>query len=473
MINQYRYKPQRLKHLSEVQTIDIRHKEKMDTFEKQRNNKDTNVLLLQELQYNLDVLNKVENITIEISKQKAKLKDEIELLQSNINFSHSNNGEIDYFYKVQSLLFDYYDIENNEQYTQNTLSTKDIINQAEKPEQPEQIQTISILNNLEESNNILLEDVTNEHTDKLPNNIDTGGISIDLFMLHEKNKNTRKIKKPIKKRNNPTSNQQTITILDYIASNNENTPHETIEKITSNKATLYMEYLNLIDNETNFSLKNTLIKMCEICNVEKLLVKADGMMVCPLCGRSESIIIESDIPSHNEVINEKPRYPYKKINHLIERLNQFQSKENTNIPDDVYEKIYIEIKKKKLDTQSITPKFIKLILKKYRLIQFYEHTQSIYIKITKNKPPFLTKAEEEEVKLRFKQIEKIFPKFKPKKRSNFLNYAFVINKLFYIMGKGDYANYFNLLKNKDKLKYQDKVWYKICEELNWPFQSSF
>ena len=37
-----------------------------------------------------------------------------------------------------------------------------------------------------------------------------------------------------------------------------------------------------------------------------------------------------------------------KINHLIEKLNQFQSKKETNnIPDDVFEKINNEIKKRR------------------------------------------------------------------------------------------------------------------------------
>jgi hypothetical protein len=29
-----------------------------------------------------------------------------------------------------------------------------------------------------------------------------------------------------------------------------------------------------------------------------------------------------------------------------------------------------------------------------------------------------------------------------------------------------------LLKSRDKLKIQDKIWEKICEELDWPFYPS-
>ena len=35
------------------------------------------------------------------------------------------------------------------------------------------------------------------------------------------------------------------------------------------------------------------------------------------------------------------------------------------------------------------------------------------------------------------------------------------------------AQYFKLLKSRDKLKRQDNTWKMICKYNNWPFQSSF
>ena len=106
------------------------------------------------------------------------------------------------------------------------------------------------------------------------------------------------------------------------------------------------------------------------------------------------------------------------------------------------------------------------------MTQYYEHIQFIFSKITKIPPPTLTRDEEEEIKTRFKQIEEPFYKHRPSNRSNFLNYSFVIRKIFLIMGKPDHARYFNLLKSKEKLKCQDKIWAKICADLGWPFYPS-
>jgi hypothetical protein len=64
--------------------------------------------------------------------------------------------------------------------------------------------------------------------------------------------------------------------------------------------------------------------------------------------------------------------------------------------------------------------------------------------------------------------------------SNYLNYSYVLNKLFLIKAETDNnpkmlinAKYFKLLKSRDKLKMQDAIWKKICSYNNWPFHSSF
>jgi hypothetical protein len=77
------------------------------------------------------------------------------------------------------------------------------------------------------------------------------------------------------------------------------------------------------------------------------------------CGNQEFILIESDKPSFKDPPLEVCYFSYKRINHFNEWLAQFQAKESTEIPDEVYEKIIAEIKKErikdlsKLDTKKI------------------------------------------------------------------------------------------------------------------------
>ena len=55
-------------------------------------------------------------------------------------------------------------------------------------------------------------------------------------------------------------------------------------------------------------------------------------------------------------------------NKWIFGLAQFQAKESTDIPDNIYEKILNEIKKQRLLNKSITPKQMRAILKNLIII---------------------------------------------------------------------------------------------------------
>lgn len=441
MTTTFKYKPNKVKYLTNIKTVDELHKEKIDYFDKQNNDLPEKKLKLEQLKRQLLVYDNMNanKITQNIIKKKSLINDAITSLEHEIKYIENNIGEMEYYLTSGSILLDYYEI--------TSLSENKHI--------PEEVE---LTNNQNEEYKLSENKIENSKT--------------ELDKLNEYSQKKRKEKKPVKKRthNNLSSVK---SILEFLTENNKSA-----EKTISNKATLFHEYLLLNDKEyIKTKNKKHIVKHCLNCKqineiVEKTLIQSEGIYVCHKCGEVEYIIIESDFHGHKDNLTEKPRYPYKKINHLIEKLNQFQSKETTNIPDEIYDKINFEIKKRKYELDQITPRFIKDILKKYRMTQYYEHTQYIYSKITKNPPPTLTREEEEKIKKMFKQIEEPFNKFRPSERSNFLNYSFVIHKLFILLGKEEHAKYFNLLKSKEKLKSQDKIWAKICAYLGWRFHPS-
>jgi hypothetical protein len=244
-------------------------------------------------------------------------------------------------------------------------------------------------------------------------------------------------------------------------------------QIIINRATLQDNYLMLIDKSYACDhSKNSKIKYCSNCNTEKMLIQSEGLYVCNNCGETEHVIIESEIPSHKDAINEKPKYPYKKINHLKEKLNQFQSKESAEIPEQVYDIIKAELKKKRILPYRTTPPIIRTILKKRKLTNCYEHLQQIYCKVSGNPPVTLTREIEEDIINMFNMMQEPYHKHRPGNRSNFLNYSYVLHKLFLIKNMKAHANYFGLLKSPDKLREQDDIWYKICQDTNWHYHSS-
>ncbi len=154
----------------------------------------------------------------------------------------------------------------------------------------------------------------------------------------------------------------------------------------------------------------------------------------------------------------------------MEWLAQFQAKESIDIPDDIYNKILAELYKNRMyDLKKLSLPGMKKILKKLGYQQYYEHSTYIISKLSGMPPPTINRETEEKIRLMFRQIQGPFEKHCPKNRTNFLSYSYVLHKFFQLLELDDFVKYFSLLKSREKLKHQDKIWEKICWELNWDY----
>lgn len=166
-------------------------------------------------------------------------------------------------------------------------------------------------------------------------------------------------------------------------------------------------------------------------------------------------------------------WEYIKIYFGLNGLNQFQAKESTDIPDDIYNKILAEVKRTRICENGIlTINDMKVILKKLKLQKYYEHSSHIISKITKKPPPVLSREKEEKIKQMFYEIQEPFLKYCPHERTNFLNYAYVLYKIMEILKLNEFKTYFPLLKSREKLRAHDEIWKKICADLGWNFYPS-
>ena len=272
--------------------------------------------------------------------------------------------------------------------------------------------------------------------------------------------------------NNDTNNDSTIinkssnSLLQYFNKNNSNN--------ISTKGQLLDDYLNIIDN-THESKKNKIIdeNICSKCNNKININYIEGISICIHCGEQYTILIDSDKPNYKEPTYESNYFAYKRINHFNEWLSQFQAKESTDISSEIIEKILLELKKERiLNVANISNNKIREILKKLKLNKFYEHIPYIINKINGKPPPTITKEMEEKLRFMFKEIQTPFEKHCPKNRKNFLSYSYVIHKFIQLLEIDEYLVYFPLLKSREKLYQQDKIWKNICKELNWEFINS-
>jgi len=115
---------------------------------------------------------------------------------------------------------------------------------------------------------------------------------------------------------------------------------------------------------------------------------------------------------------------------------------------------------------------MKKILKRLGLTQYYEHITYIISKLSGVPPPTISRETEEKIRLMFRQIQQPFEKYRPKSRTNFLSYSYVLHKFFQLLELDDFVKYFPLLKSREKLKQQDRIWKRICDDLGWDFISS-
>jgi hypothetical protein len=168
-------------------------------------------------------------------------------------------------------------------------------------------------------------------------------------------------------------------------------------------------------------------------------------------------------PSYNE--------NYKVL--LNEILSQFQAKESTEIPKEIYEEILVEINKRKIrNLETLTPKKMRSILKKLRLNRYYEHIPHLINKLNGLPPPTMSRNTEEKIRQMFKEIQDPFIKYCPKDRKNFLSYNYVLHKFCELLMLDQFIYCFPLLKSRVNLQKQDKIWKKICDDLGWQFIES-
>jgi hypothetical protein len=201
-------------------------------------------------------------------------------------------------------------------------------------------------------------------------------------------------------------------------------------------------------------------------------------MICPECGECEQILLSEEYSSTMtqstmERVEFQSYYAYKRSNHFNEWLAQFQAKQTTTIPDEIFEKVLNELKKERItDTSKITTKKIREYLKKLKLNKYYEHIPYIITRIQGKAAPSLTPELEEKLKIMFSMIQEPFAKHCPKDRKNFLSYSYTLHKFCELLGQDDLLCCFPLLKSREKLYIQDVIWKGICIELGWEFYPS-
>lgn len=392
-----------------LNTLDYCHKYNVELLKKQHETKHDKEQLMEEKKRVLTDINAKRNHekTDEEFRYVVKLKDDIMGIKRELDLIYSNKEMLDYYTNTADILYNYYDlVENN---TDNNLNIKEQIDQKTT------------------KNKSILE----------------------YFQSDE-----------------------TATKCKSDNSNSSNCSTEGDNMSELNRASLLDDYLSITDKHyINDNIDNSITLKCEHCqSSDKTILYNDSISVCNNCFSIQHLLTDNEKPSYKDPPKEISYFSYKRINHYQEWLNQIQGKETTDIPEEVFDKIMLELKKQRItETKQINRSKIKEILKKLKINKYYEHIPYILNRITGIPNPNLTHELEEKLRNMFKEIQVPFLKHAPLIRKNFLSYSYVIHKFIQILGKTEYLKYFPLLKSREKLHQQEEIWKKICNDLNWEF----
>ena len=400
-------------------TIDAKHREINNYFKNKKKN-------LPELENTLlqlvDTYNSFTNECLDKKQCFLKIKN----IKREIKNIKSNRDEINYYLDVGNILNSYYE---NSSTDDNKKLKKDKEAIAKKKSKN--------IENLNPITNFFQKEDTKELSNKQNNN--------NLSQVNNFKK------------------EQTLDDYNLINTNNE-----------FRKGDLLRNYMKKIDDDYLNPKLETKIKTdwCNSCNNEMSICQTDGTLVCTKCGFTKTIVIDTDKKNFKDPPPVVSYFAYQRINHFNELIAQYQGKESTEIPQEVFDKIVIEIKKERItDLSKITPKKIKTYLKKLKLNKYYEHIAYIITRLSGVAPPKLPKELEDKLRSMFKEIQAPFNKFCPKERKNLLYYPYILHKFVELLGV-DHIYKFSVLKNRDKLYKHDQLWEKICKELGWEFIKS-
>lgn len=325
---QFKFKPDKIKYLTNVSTLDSSHTKIIDDINKKRNFLPKKEKKLEKLKCMLKDLECNSKCVDNYVYLKSKIIEDIDILTNEIDEIYNYDDEINYFSKTYNILFNYYDqydgINNN--YTPPTelepsaeveLLLATDVEPSQSATEAEPVSDIKLgeensgyFNGVSDGDDL---DILFKKTDKVDK----------LELLNQLSKQKRKEKKTTRKRikNIETLVKDNNNIFSYLE---KGKPDDSISisnkqpKVYQDKATLFEEFRLVIDG---VHTQKKISKFCINCNIDKILIYSEGTYTCTNCGEVESCIVESDITSYKDPMIEKPTFPYKRKNHFCEWIN--------------------------------------------------------------------------------------------------------------------------------------------------------
>jgi len=201
---------------------------------------------------------------------------------------------------------------------------------------------------------------------------------------------------------------------------------------------------------------------CMVCNGKSGIVLdyTRGDLICSNCGTVQPSLV-ADNGNFNFV---RVGSNYKRIHHFHERISQLLLCES-NICDAHWQAISSKITESNFTELNKTN--IRKVLRSLNMQIYIEKWLQIMFRYANVRPPRPPSSVLLKLDQMFLALQTPFAIHKSKSRRNFLNYNFVFNRLFHMLGIPEFGMFFPLIKSKNKLRLLEETWQQMCKNLQW------
>jgi hypothetical protein len=271
----------------------------------------------------------------------------------------------------------------------------------------------------------------------------------ELLLDHEKKKNSNLV---IRK----------VSIQDIFSKDEINSK--------KNKMNNYKKYLSNVDPSYVFVEKEYITdeNYCKECKQHRIQDSTEARMICEKCGSEMTIMLYANKPSLKDPPPDVRYYEYKRFGHFCDWLCNLQGNGN-QVPYEIIKVIRYEINRSRIkDLNCLNESHIKAYLKKYKHLgydKYSNHSTQILCRSTGIEQISISPETIEDLKTLFPLIQDSWDKHKPKERSNFSSYSYIIFKFCQLLGCDELKSKLKLLKDKFTIYKLDRVWKKICLDM--------
>lgn len=263
------------------------------------------------------------------------------------------------------------------------------------------------------------------------------------------------------------------------------------KKSSNNKKEIIKKFIRIANNyqqqnQILLKTKSSNKIICNICKSKKFDI-IDDNNICINCGNV--IEIDTQYSSYKDVerVNMIAKYTYDRKIHFRDCINQFQGKQNSTIPQEIYDNLTLQFElhgllvgdkntpvKKRFS--KISKDHIYLFLKENGNSKYYEDVVLIHYNLTKKKPDDVSHLESkllDDFDTLTQLYDKLYKKNKKIERKNFINTQYV---LFQLLRRHKYPckrKDFNILKTVDRKSFHDEVCKNMFSILGWNFTAIF